>query len=190
MQAIVLNGMSPDDQVTESVYRLMINALESRGWQITSFDLYDMEVTPCGGCFGCWIQTPGRCLSSQTDEIARTLIQSDVAVYVTPVTFGGYSSELKKVVDHMIGLILPQFRQVAGETHHQPRYSRYPSLLAVGTLTQPDPESEGIFVKLVERNGINMAAPAWAAGVITQGQDEESARTVIEGLLAEMEVTA
>ena len=62
--------------------------------------------------------------------------------------------------------------------------------MAVGTLPQPNPESEGIFAELVERNSINMCAPAWAAGVITGEQDNATARAVIDGLLAQVEVTA
>ena len=45
---------------------------------------------------------------------------------------GGYSSELKNAVDHLIPNILPFFANVDGETHHKPRYKRYAKLLIPG----------------------------------------------------------
>lgn len=38
----------------------------------------------------------------------------------------------KKGLDRLIGLVSPFFTKIAGETHHRPRYDRYPALLAVG----------------------------------------------------------
>ena len=45
----------------------------------------------------------------------------DLVIYLTPVTFGGYSSELKRMVDHQIQNISPFFTSVQGEIHHQRR---------------------------------------------------------------------
>ena len=64
--------------------------------------------------------------------VTRAFIQSDLAIFLTPVTFGGYSSQLKKAVDHLIPNILPFFRTVKGETRHHKRYAHYPNLLVLG----------------------------------------------------------
>ena len=86
-----------------------------------------MEIRPCIGCFGCWVQTPGECLiDDAARQIAPAIIGSDLVIYLTPVTFGGYSSELKKALDRCICLILPFFTKIDGEMHHKPRYDRYP----------------------------------------------------------------
>jgi len=43
--------------------------------------------------------------------------------FLTPITFGGYSSSLKKNGgSSKIQNVLPFFQQVNGETHHQKRY--------------------------------------------------------------------
>jgi hypothetical protein len=109
-------------------------------------------------------------------------------VFLTPVTFGGYSAELKKAVDHLIVTNLPFFRTVNGETHHSPRYRRHANLLVVGTLPERDEESEAIFATLVERNSINMFSPAWAVGVITPEEANGALREQMQVLLSEVEV--
>jgi multimeric flavodoxin WrbA len=87
-------------------------------------------------------------------------------VYVTPVTFGGFSSELKKAVDRLIPNISPYFARVQGETHHQRRYAHSPSLIGLGILPQPDREAEAIFKTLVEHNALNWRSSRTAAAVV------------------------
>jgi multimeric flavodoxin WrbA len=84
-------------------------------------------------------------------------VGSDLVVYVTPVTFGGFSSELKKLLDRIVLSVLdPRFTVVGGEVHHRLRYRRYPKTVGFGTLPSPDPEAERLFTRLVARNGINV----------------------------------
>jgi multimeric flavodoxin WrbA len=123
-----------------------------------------------------------------TDDVAAAVVQSDLMIWLTPVTFGGYGSQLKKVLDHLICLILPFFKTVEGETHHVPRYEEHPDLLVIGTLPQGDAESEAIFTDLAERNAINMSAPRRAAGVVVEQLGLDVARDRVRALLADVEV--
>lgn len=169
---------------------MLFDALRTRGWEVESFILHEMEIAFCAGCFGCWIRTPGRCvLQNSGHAVTRAFIQSDLAVFLTPVTFGGYSSQLKKAVDHLLPNILPFFKAVKGETRHQKRYAHYPNLLVLGTLPHADEESERIFVSLAEHNAINMGSRAHIAGIITQEQGDETKHRIIENLLAQVEVS-
>ena len=59
----------------------------------------------------------------------------------------------------MICLVLPQFTMVDGEVHHKPRYSRYPTWLALGTLPEHSAEESALFKRLVERNSVNLYNP-------------------------------
>jgi len=189
MKAVVLNGMEAGDTLTKSVHDMLFDTLRARGWKVEQFILHEMEIAFCAGCFGCWIRTPGQCvLEDGGHSVARAFIQSDLAIFLTPVTFGGYSSQLKKAVDHLLPNILPFFTTMKGETHHQKRYAHYPNLIVLGTLPQADEESERIFTTLVEHNAINMHSRAHAAGIITQEQSDESRRETIENLLAQVEV--
>jgi multimeric flavodoxin WrbA len=190
MQATILNGMRKTDSPTDAVHTALVEALTARNWHITPFILKDAEIRPCLGCFGCWVQTPGRCVLADTHTVTSSVARSDLVVFLTPITFGGYSSELKKVVDHLIPNILPFFTQVNGETHHKPRYERYAKLLFVGVAPEQDAMSEAIFTKLAERNAINMWAPAWHADVLTHAQIANGLETTVTTWLDTLEVHA
>jgi hypothetical protein len=112
------------------------------------------------------------------------MVQSDLTIYLTAVTFGGYSSELKKAVDRIICLLSPFFMRINGEVHHRPRYERYPRLVGVGVLSCPDEESERLFTTLVERNAINLHSPAHGAGVVLTDQGAEQMRERVRTILS------
>ena len=188
MKAVILNGMEPGDHSLASVQDILVGAMKARNCEVKAFALHELDVRPCGGCFGCWLQTPGRCVMHDTDEVAAAVAGSDLTVYLTPVTFGGYSSQLKKAVDHLIFLILPFFKTIDGETHHVPRYGKRANLLAIGVMPQHDAECEAVFTDLVEGNAVNMSAPRWAAGVIVEARGPDAGRRAIQDLLTEVEV--
>lgn len=185
MKAVVLNGSQEGDRTLEVTERIILEELAEDGWDAEALILRDMEISHCLGCFGCWVKTPGICVIDDAGrKVARAICQGDLVVFLTPVTFGGYSSDLKKALDRSICLISPFFTRIKGEVHHKPRYARYPRLMAVGGLGHPDQESESIFKTLVERNSINFHAPSHVAGVIVSGRDEGEIRKEIRALLA------
>ena len=125
--------------------------------------------------------------ASQT--LARLYVHCNLLALLTPITFGGYSSELKKALDRMVCVSLPFFRKVKGEVHHQLRYDQQPRLLAVGLLDQPDEESERVFHMLVARNALNFGCPEHVAGTLLKDQVREAMRRQLHGLLAGLEMT-
>lgn len=189
MKALILNGSNKDGQTSEIVQRIIIDELLGMKWDVKPLILRDMKIAPCMGCFGCWVETPGRCvIDDMGRDIAMSFIQSNLTILLTPVTFGGYSSELKKGLDRSIGLIMPFFTKISGEVHHKPRYKKYPSLMGIGVLSKKDEESERIFKTLVQRNAINFHAPAYAAGTILRESGEDDIRSSIGSLFVSIGV--
>jgi multimeric flavodoxin WrbA len=184
MKAVILDGARNGDGALSAAHRIIVDELQGMGWVAETFVLRELDISYCQGCFECWVKTPGVCVSTGAGrDIARAVIQSDVTVFLTPITFGGYSSELKKAVDHLIGLVSPFFMRIGGETHHKPRYDRYPRLLGLGTLPNADDESERIFTTLVERNALNLHSPAHAAGIILDAWPAAEVRAEVRSLL-------
>ena len=95
--------------------------------------------------------------------MTAAMLASDLVLYLTPLTFGGYSFELKKALDHSICLVSPFFTRIGGEVHHLARYNRYPAILGVGVNATHQDAQEAIFARLIERNAINLHAPAHGA---------------------------
>ena len=170
-RAVVLNGALGGDETLAPIEQVLLGLLRETGSGVRDFQLRDIPLAHCQGCFECWFKTPGLC---KTDgdagrEITGAMIGSDLMVILTPVTFGGYSSEIKKAMDRSICMVSPFFRRVDGEVHHRLRYRRYPALAGVGVLREPDEEQERIFGTLVERNALNLASPVTAVCVLPAG---------------------
>lgn len=154
--------------------------------------LRQQKIGNCAGDFFCWVRSPGMCnIADDNRLLAAKVMQSDLLVYLTPVTFGGYGVPLKRMVDHQIQNILPYFTSVNGEIHHQPRYRRYPKLLVVGWVpageehpaseehsasidhSAPDAQAEAVFRHLVYRNAVNLYAQKSVCDVLV-GEPSEA----------------
>ena len=185
MKVTILNGL----EETNIIYRTITEQLRKRDCFLHSFTLKEIEVAGCYGCFGCWIKTPGICVINDAGrDIAKAVIGSGLTVILSPVTFGGYSYHIKKALDRLIPLISPLFMNIHGEIHHKPRYRKYPRLLAIGVSPREDNESQEIFKIMLERNAINLHAPAWDAEVITENLSSEQIDNCIGKMLSVLEV--
>ncbi|MEW5815194.1 MAG: flavodoxin family protein [Spirochaetota bacterium] len=187
MNTLILNGETSDSSET-ILYRVketLIDECKTRGRQVTAYDLASMEIKPCNGCFHCWVKTPGLCIIHDAQaEILKSMVKSDLIVLLTPITFGGYSSNLKKVLDRFIPILLPFFKTVNNEIHHFQRYKQRRRLVAVGTLPEADEEAEGIFRYLLKRNGVNMDATNIASLILYEKMDAVEVKRNLQELLA------
>ncbi len=184
MKALVLDGSREGDSLTPVAVVGMTSALAERMDSVELVKPGELAIAPCAGCFGCWTRTPGECvIQDDARDVVGSYVGSDLVVYVTPVTFGGYSSQLKKLLDRVIlSMLDPRFTVVGGEVHHRLRYRRYPMTVGFGTLPSPDPEAERLFARLVARNGIN-AHQRFGVEILAGVTDPVSARRSAERLL-------
>jgi multimeric flavodoxin WrbA len=189
MKGILLDGEVVENEDFNRVREILTCELQRGGCQLDAFRLREMEIAPCQGCFGCWVRNPGACLiEDDSREIVRAIVSADLLVLLTPLTFGGYSSELKKGLDRGICLISPFFMKVQGETHHKPRYDSLPRLLGIGVTTGRDSESGEIFESLVQRNSINFHSPAYSAAVVDTSDSQTEMRANFAQLMTALEV--
>lgn len=174
MKTLILDGSHASDALSGRVVANLEASLNARGWNAQTIVLREQKIGNCAGDFFCWVKSPGVCNTDDDNRIiAQQIIQSDLVVYLTPVTFGGFSSALKRMVDHQIQNISPFFATVQGETHHQTRYNRYPNVIIIGWMDTADVQTEAIFRHLVQRMSINMNSKTTVAGLIT-GQPSDS----------------
>jgi multimeric flavodoxin WrbA len=186
MKALVLNGSPKGDGFFDGLLDASRNALQGRGWVVDARDLDDMDISSCRGRFGCWVRTPGVCaIDDEGRDIAKAAVQSRLMVFITPVTFGGYSPALKKAVERLIPILSPFFMKIRGEVHHRPRYDRYPGLIGVGVLPHRDEESENVFRTLIRRNALNLHSPFSGAAVLLRTQSKREIETALSGLFEE-----
>jgi len=171
MKAVLLNGSLATDETGEHVCKALMAQLQCKGWDVEHFALCESRIGNCAGDFFCFIRTPGVCnVNDDNRLIAEALASCDLMVYLTPVKFGGFSSMLKRMVDHQIQNISPFFARVAGETHHARRYKQNPNLLVVGWMNKPDANKEAVFRHLVQRLALNWHSKTWVSDVILTNQ--------------------
>jgi len=187
MKAVILDGSQENDLTGQHVCTALTAELEVRGWDIEHVQLCETKIGNCAGDFFCWIRSPGLCNVNDANRlIAASVANCQLLVYLTPITFGGYSSNLKKMVDHQIQNVLPFFQQVNGETHHQKRYPAYPNFLAIGWMDQPDAQIESVFRHLTYRNAINFYAKRFVTGVALAEQTESQIQSSVQNWLDEL----
>lgn len=189
MHAVILHGGTPDDTGLEAAYTQLCNAISAKGWTVETHRLAEMSIRHCVGCFNCWLRTPGECaIQDDGRTVTRAQVQCDVKIYLTPVSFGGYSGLLKTAVDRQIPAISPLFIMVNGEMHHKLRYPNPPAFFAIGWQRRPDADSAGIFAEVVQRNALNMHSPVSGSVVLSGEQAVNAQRGLIDNLLNNMEV--
>jgi len=183
-KVVVLDGCGLHDQDLAPVLNELLDVFLRNGSQIETVRLHKLKLAHCLGCFKCWVKTPGMCAENDAGRrIAEAVIQSDTTVFFTPVTFGGYSPDLKKVIDHFVQLLSPFFAIAHGEVHHPPRYARRPRLIVVGVQRRANSHEAHIFKTLVGRNAINLHPPAYATEVVVATDDAATLRQCFEALL-------
>jgi multimeric flavodoxin WrbA len=181
MKTLILDGSIAHDPLAERVWDQLQQALDARGWAAERIVLRDQKIGNCAGDFFCWVKTPGVCnVNDDNRAVAAKVVASDLVIYLSPVTFGGFSSAFKRAQDHLIQNISPFFTSIDGEVHHQKRYGKYPRLLVIGWLAQPDPQAAAVFQHLAWRNSINMYASAAACGVLHGEQNNNEFSSALE----------
>lgn len=93
-----------------------------------TFNLNEMNVKNCTGCWTCWWKTPGRCVFKDLDEFYHHYVTADKAIYFSRVSKGFVSGNMKTLFDRMIPLYLPYMTYKTGESMHVPRYEKYPDI--------------------------------------------------------------
>ena len=188
MKAMLLDGSSESDRAGEHVRGALTAQLEARGWDVEHVLLRERKIGNCAGDFYCWIRSPGICnVDDDNRVIAEDVVASDLVVYLTSVTFGGYASNLKRMVDHQIQNISPFFTTIEGEIHHKTRYAKNPDLLAVGWMDSPDERVAAVFGHLVQRNALNLHARTSVAAVVTADLTDGDLLAAAQGWLGDIE---
>ncbi|MFN8441964.1 MAG: NAD(P)H-dependent oxidoreductase [Caldilineaceae bacterium] len=173
MKAVILDGSHTGQSMIDLLGDRIREQFVDHQWTVDRIVLREEKVAYCLGCFECWTKSPGLCrIEDAGRDVAAEVINSDLVIFLTPITFGGYSSQLKKVVDRLICLVSPFFTRIEGEVHHRARYQHYPALFGVGVLAQSDLEQGQLFGELIQRNSINLHAPVHGSYVVDKSHDD------------------
>lgn len=146
MKVTILNGIINDNylELEDRLTTLVGNS----NHDIKLFKLRKMDITYCIGCWDCWVKTPGECVfQDDQTEILKTIVHSNVVIFLSPIIMGYTSSLLKKTHDRLIPLVHPYISMSKGESHH---IRRYPKLPRIATVLIEDEQFNQTDSKLVD----------------------------------------
>lgn len=141
MKITILNGNPPNGSTIFDTYMdSLTKQLEGEQHSVTLHNLKKMDLKYCVGCFGCWVKTPGECITPDDGVILRQLvIASDLLIWASPLIMGYVSNLLKRAMDKSIPLLMPYIDPVNAEVHHAGRYIHYP---LTGLIYEPESDSD------------------------------------------------
>lgn len=138
----------------EEKYEDMLSGLADDSFLFSASPL----VNHCLGCFCCWVKTPGDCIiRDRCHVIPKSIAKCSELIVLSPVLYGGYSQRIKAVMDRSIGYLLPYFRIIEGEMHHEMRYNN-PFKFSVCFYGHCDDDEKNIARRLIRANAINFGA--------------------------------
>ncbi|NMB88417.1 MAG: hypothetical protein GYA17_08640 [Chloroflexi bacterium] len=128
MQVTLLNGSTAPGALDAYVQQLQ-HSLAAQGHTVTRLDLRDLKLRYCTGCWGCWVKTPGQCVTRDASlPMDRAIIQADFVLWAAPLRMGFPTELLKRAIDKHLPLIHPYMVVDQGEAHHLRRYPASPRL--------------------------------------------------------------
>ena len=115
----------------------------------------DGKYAACQGCFGCWTKHPAACfMKDRLQQVCRMIGQADELLVITKNLYGGYSADIKNVLDRSIGTSTPFSTYRGRQMHHTLRYGKHDlwKVIVYGEITEKEKET---FRYLAERNALN-----------------------------------
>ena len=141
-----------DNRVSGSIGTYIENFNKARfgdNDNIKIFNLDEMTVNQCTGCFSCWLKTPGECIFKDSmEEVYFEIVKADIMVLVSPIKTGFISGRIKTFLDRLIPLLLPYFEIINNEFHHTGRYENYPML---GMILERANNTEDIDINIIKK---------------------------------------
>jgi multimeric flavodoxin WrbA len=150
MDYLLVNG-NPDPSLKtwEAYLDDFSSRLRTAGSAVTRFDLRDMKIEACTGCFNCWHTTPGLCRRrDDMEKLYQAILGMDITVWASPLVLGNVSGLTKTAQDRIIPLLHPFFEIVDGECHHR---RRYPKKIDMGLIVSPDKHDKDEDLSIVRR---------------------------------------
>ncbi len=129
MKITILNGENSKENGSFTGYVSDISKKLQKDNIIDQYNLNEMNLKYCTGCWTCWWKTPGLCaIKDDAEKVFKSVINSDLVIFASPLNAGFTSSSLKKITDRLIVLIHPYVQIKNNENHHQKRYDKYPDI--------------------------------------------------------------
>lgn len=109
---------------TELMLNHLVEGMQDAGAEVEVVNLHEKKINYCIGCYTCWTKTPGKCLhkDDMTEELFPKWLNSDVAVYATPLYNSTLNAEMKAFMERTIPFMEPLFERRDNRSAHPLRH--------------------------------------------------------------------
>ena len=133
MRILVING-SPRRERSNSLCltKAFIEGIKTSigekelGVEVKQFNVADLEIRPCKGCFSCWRKTPGKCcIEDDMVKVIEGQLWADIIIWSFPLYYFNVPGPLKILIDRQLPMFLPFMvdrEDGVGSGNHPPRY--------------------------------------------------------------------
>ncbi|HBV87153.1 MAG TPA: flavodoxin family protein [Desulfosporosinus sp.] len=158
MRALLISDQEYQTKTYQGLNDLIREFLNQKGFEVELMESSADNLTFCMGCFGCWIKKPGECvINDGIAQINRSVMNSDVVIYLNPIIFGHFSPNIKNIIDRGLPNMLPFFiTRPDGSTMHPPRYDSYPAQIIIGYGDEITDEDKQLFMDITKRHRRNI----------------------------------
>ena len=66
LKVLVLDGFENENAFATLVYNTVTSNFIQKAAEVERLELRNMKVNYCIGCFGCWLKTPGKCITKDS----------------------------------------------------------------------------------------------------------------------------
>lgn len=143
------------------------------------YNVKNLDIKRCMGCFFCWVRTPGSCIiKDDAHKVYIDLAKSDRVIYISHIINGTYDYDIKKVQERMIPVQQAFIRLHKNETHHLQRNNKEKDayIIVYGDTSE---KNLNVFKLLVNRNSLNMNFKSVAIISTTAREVENCVRKVM-----------
>ena len=173
MKVTAING-SPRGRhsSTQQMVAAFLRGAEQAGAKTQEIFLAEKKISPCQGCFSCWLKTPGSCVfKDDMAELLPLLGDTDVLVLGTPLYYDHITAQLKTFMDRSLPVCEPYFQKDAwGECQHARRNGgQSPKLVLLSNCGFPERSHFQVLSHWIERVARNMKTEVLAEIYAAQG---------------------
>ena len=171
------------DNKKEAIGMALYDSYKSMDKEVAFISASSSHVKPCYGCNGCLDKTYGKCVfRDDMDDILPILIKGDIIIYTSPLVWGGFSYNIKKILDKT-ALIGNRFYSVRNKEMVKGTISKMKKIVGIGVSQESKLKGQIIFENLLKETGIIMNIQSVGRVVDPILNQEEVQKLAMEVLL-------
>ena len=172
---------------THIVSQLFLAGAAQAGAKVHTVQLANHDIKQCQGCGDCFYKTPGKCkLNDDGHKLLKRFMDSDVAVFATPLYFNNVSALTKTFIDRLYPLFEPHCEKGSdGLYRRRKRFEKYPKIMVISSCRLPEQSNFDVlrlfFRKLASTFDTELAGEIYlsSAGLLFLAREDVKFKAVI-----------